>query len=169
MLKGITPNPQESSVKHIEKSFVVEVPVRMAYNQWTQFEDFPLFMDGVEEVKQLDDTRLLWRVSVAGVEKQWESEITEQVPDELIAWRGIAGAGNFGQVTFEALGRDSTRIHLQLGYEPEGPLEEAGAAMGIVSRQVDKTIEDFKSFIEGRGRETGAWRGEVHVGRPPGS
>ena len=153
-------------MKHIEKSLIVDVPVRTAYNQWTQFEDFPLFMEGVEEVRQIDDTRLHWRVSFAGREKEWESKITEQVPDQLIAWTDASGAPNLGQVTFEPVGTDATRIHLQVGYEPQGALEEAGDLLGIAERQVDNSLAAFKEFIEGRARETGAWRGKVQRGRP---
>ena len=145
----------------IEKSIDVDVPVRTVYNQWTQFEDFPKFMEGVLEVKQLGDKRLLWRANVGGKEKTWEAEITEQVPDDRIAWRSRGGAPNAGVVTFHRLGDAKTRIMLQLEYEPEGPLEQVGDWVGVVSRRVEADLRRFKEFIESRGRETGAWRGEI--------
>jgi uncharacterized membrane protein len=145
----------------IEKSIDVDVPVRAAYNQWTQFEEFPRFMEGVQEVKQLDDKRLLWRASIGGKEKVWEAEITEQIPDNRIAWRSRGGAHNAGVVTFHRLGDDRTRIMLQLEYEPEGVVENVGDAVGVVSARVTGDLERFKEFIESRGRETGAWRGEI--------
>jgi uncharacterized membrane protein len=152
-------------MESLQKEFEVGVPVRAAYNQWTQFEEFPHFMEGVKEVRQLDDTHLHWRASIAGKEKQWESEITEQVPDRVIAWRSTSGAPNNGRVTFEPAGAGATRMRLQLEYEPEDAIEKAGDTMGVVSRKIDKTVEDFKEYIERRGRETGGWRGEVHGGR----
>ena len=152
-------------MERMEKTFEIGVPVRAAYNQWTQFEEFPQFMDGIEEVRQLDDTHLHWRASVAGKEKEWDAEITEQVPDKVIAWRSTSGAPNSGVVRFEPLGADRTRIALSMEYEPETAVEKAGDKMGIPSRRIDKTVDDFKEFIEKRGRETGGWRGEVHGGR----
>lgn len=145
----------------IEKSIDVDVPVRTVYNQWTQFEDFPKFMEGVLEVKQLGDKRLLWRANVGGKEKTWEAEITEQLPDDRIAWRSRGGAPNAGVVTFHRLGDAKTRIMLQLEYEPEGPLEQVGDWVGVVSRRVEGDLRRFKEFIESRGHETGAWRGEI--------
>ena len=152
-------------MERMEKTFEIGVPVRAAYNQWTQFEEFPQFMDGIEEVRQLDDTHLHWRASVAGTQKEWDAEITEQVPDKVIAWRSTSGAPNSGVVRFEPLGADRTRIALSMEYEPETAVEKAGDKMGIPSRKIDKTVDDFKEFIEKRGRETGGWRGEVHGGR----
>ena len=148
-------------MQRVEKSVEVACPVRTVYNQWTQFEEFPRFMAGVKEVKQLDDTHVHWHAEIWGKDKEWDSEITEQVPDQVIAWRSISGAPNSGRVTFEPMGTDRTRMHLQMEYEPETLVEKAGAAVGIVSRKIDKTVEDFKEYIESRGRETGAWRGEV--------
>ena len=156
-------------MEQLQKTFEIDVPLRAAYNQWTQFEEFPQFMEGVQEVRQLDDTHLHWRASVAGKEKEWDAEITEQVPDSVIAWRSTSGAPNGGRVSFEALGPERTRIDLQMLYEPESALEKAGDAMGVVSRQVDRTVDGFKEYIERRGRETGGWRGEVHGGRATGS
>jgi uncharacterized membrane protein len=148
-------------VATIEKSIEVEVPVRAAYNQWTQFEEFPRFMEGVLEVRQLDDRQLHWRAKVGGQEKTWDAEITEQIPDERIAWRARSGAANAGVVTFHRLGDGRTRIMLQLDYEPEGMIEKAGDAVGVVSHRVEGDLLRFKQFIEQRGRETGGWRGEI--------
>jgi uncharacterized membrane protein len=152
-------------MERIRKIFAIGVPLRTAYNQWTQFEDFPKFMDGVKEVQQVDDTHLHWRASVAGREKQWDAEITEQVPDQVIAWRSTSGVPNAGQVRFYPVGPQRTEVWLDMEYEPQSAVEKAGDALGVVSRSIDKTVEDFKQFIERRGQETGAWRGEVHGGR----
>jgi uncharacterized membrane protein len=148
-------------VSTIEQSIDVEVPVRIAYNQWTQFEEFPRFMEGVESVHQHDDKRLHWTAEVGGQRREWLAEITEQNPDERIAWRNIDGATNAGVVTFHRLGEGRTRIMLQMEFEPEGLKEKAGDALGIVERRVKGDLERFKEFIESRGRETGAWRGEI--------
>jgi uncharacterized membrane protein len=145
----------------IEKSIDVDVPVRTAYNQWTQFEEFPQFMEGVDQVRQLNDKRLLWRANVGGKAKEWEAEITEQRPDERIAWRSRTGAPNAGVVTFHRLSENKTRLMLQLEYEPEGAVENVGDALGVVTRRVEGDLKRFKEFIESRGRETGAWRGEI--------
>ncbi|HEV7732759.1 MAG TPA: SRPBCC family protein [Candidatus Binatia bacterium] len=150
----------------IEKSIDVAVPVTTAYNQWTQFEQFPRFMDGVAEVRQLDDKRLFWRAEIGGVEKTWEAEITEQRPDERIAWTNRSGATNAGVVTFHRLGPDQTRIMLQMDYDPEGFVENVGDFLGVASSRVSGDLERFKTFIEGRGQSTGAWRGEVERPRP---
>ncbi len=147
-----------------EKSIEVNVPVRVAYNQWTQFEDFPHFMEGVQEVKQLDDKRQHWRAEIAGKEQEWDAEITEQVPDKVMAWHSTTGAPNGGNVSFESLGPDQTRVTLSLTYEPQGIVETAGAALGVVDRQIQGDLNRFKSFIESQGRETGAWRGVIQGG-----
>jgi uncharacterized membrane protein len=149
----------------IEKSIEVEVPVRVAYNQWTQFEEFPRFMEGVREVRQLDDKTLRWRAEVGGKEQEWAAEITEQVPDNRIAWRARSGKPNAGVVTFHRIADSRTRIMLQLDYEPEGAVETLGDAVGMVSRRVEGDLERFKEFVESRGRETGAWRGEIRQER----
>jgi uncharacterized membrane protein len=149
----------------IEKSIEVEAPVRAVYNQWTQFEDFPRFMEGVREVRQLDEAHLHWRAEVGGKEQVWEAEITEQTPDERIAWRSRAGVANGGVVTFHRIADGRTRIMLQLDYEPEGAVEHVGDALGVVSRRVAADLQRFKEFIETRGRETGAWRGEIRQDR----
>lgn len=152
-------------MERIEKSIEVKCPVRTAYNQWTQFEDFPRFMTGVKKVKQLDDTHMHWHAEIWGKDKEWDSEIVEQVPDQRIAWRSTSGdAPNAGAVRFEPLGPDRTRVHLTMAYEPQGVIENVGDALGVMSARVQNTVEDFKKFIESRGAETGAWRGEVHGG-----
>ena len=147
----------------IEQSIDVNVPVRMAYDQWTQFEEFPRFMEGVREVRQLDDKRLAWCAEVGGKEKRWEAEITEQIPDARIAWRSRTGANNAGVVTFHRLDDQKTRVMLQLDYDPEGVVENVGDAVGVVSSRVRGDLARFKDFIEQRGRETGAWRGSINA------
>jgi uncharacterized membrane protein len=149
----------------VEKSIDVHVPVSTAYNQWTQFEDFPRFMEGVKEVRQLDDTHLHWRAEVAGKDKEWDAEITEQVPDQRIAWRSVGGAPNSGVVSFDRIDQDTTRILVEMDYDPEGVVENVGDAVGVVSRRVEGDLERFKEFIESRGQETGAWRGDVQQGK----
>jgi uncharacterized membrane protein len=139
----------------------VEVPVRTAYDQWTQFESFPLFMEGVEKVEQLDDTTLRWTAEIAGQKRTWKAKITEQVPDQRIAWTSTEGARNAGVVTFHRLDDNKSRVTLQLDVDPEGPVENIGDALGFVQRQAKGDMERFKTFIEGRGEETGAWRGTV--------
>jgi uncharacterized membrane protein len=146
----------------IEKSIDVNVPVHTAYNQWTQFEDFPHFMEGVERVTQIGDKDLQWRVNIGGRHKEFETEITEQIPDQRIAWRTRGGTDNSGVVTFHHLSEGVTRIMLQMGYEPEGMLEKAGDLLGVASRRVQGDLERFKAFIEHTGTETGAWRGTIH-------
>jgi uncharacterized membrane protein len=150
---------------HVEEKIEVNVPVRTAYDQWTQFEDFPQFMEGVKEVRQLDDKRLSWRAEIAGKDEEWDAEITEQTPDDVIAWHSTSGAQNSGRVSFESLGNDRTRINLRIEYEPRDALEKAGGALGVVQRRVHGDLERFKEFIESRGSETGAWRGEIHGGQ----
>jgi uncharacterized membrane protein len=148
-------------VATIEKSINVDVPVRTAYNQWTQFEEFPRFMEGVKEVQQIDDARLHWVADVAGKQEEWDARITEQKPDERVAWMSESGARNAGVVTFHRLSDDQTRVMLQIEYEPEGVVEKSGDALGFVSRRVAGDLERFKDFIEERGRETGEWRGTI--------
>jgi uncharacterized membrane protein len=148
----------------IEESIDVMVPVNTAYNQWTQFEEFPKFMEGVEEVRQIDDTKLHWRAKVAGKEREWNAKITEQKPDERIAWMSIDGAPNGGVVTFHELAGDTTRVMLQLEFEPEGLVEKAGDALGLVKGRAKGDLERYKNFVESRGTETGVWRGEVERG-----
>jgi uncharacterized membrane protein len=145
----------------IEQSIDVNVPVRTVYNQWTQFEEFPRFMEGVEAVRQLDQQRLHWRAKIGGRVEEWEALITEQHPDERIAWKNTTGAPNAGVVTFHRLSDTTTRVMLQMEYEPQGVVENLGDRIGVVSRRVANDLERFKAFIEARGQETGAWRGEV--------
>ena len=145
----------------IEQSIDVNVPVHTAYNQWTQFEEFPRFMERVEEVRQLDDRRLHWRANIGGRIEEWDAVITEQHPDERIAWKNTTGAPNAGVVTFHRLADNKTRIMLQMEYDPQGVVENLGDLLGMVSRRVANDLERFKAFIEARGHETGAWRGEV--------
>jgi len=145
----------------IEESVEVEVPVRTAYNQWTQFEEFPQFMEGVEQVKQITDTKVHWVAEIAGQKREWDAEITEQTPDQRIAWRSTEGATNSGVVTFHRLGDGRSKVMLQLDYEPEGALEKAGDMLGIVKTRAKGDLTRFKEFIETRGAESGAWRGEV--------
>jgi uncharacterized membrane protein len=133
----------------------------MVYNQWTQFEDFPHFMEGVKEVHQVDDTRLMWHADIAGQDESWEAEITEQIPDKRIAWRNKTGAINAGVVTFHHIDDNTTRIMLQMDYEPDGFLESVGDALGFMDRRVGGDLERFKEFLENRLQETGAWRGDV--------
>jgi uncharacterized membrane protein len=146
----------------IEQSIDVRVPVRTAYNQSTQFEDFPNFMEGVQEVKQLTDTRLRWRAEIAGQEREWEAEIDEQRPDERIAWHSLEGPTHAGVVTFHRVDDGLTRVMLQLEWEPGDAGEQVADWTGMVTRRVKGDLERFKEFIERRGRETGGWRGEVH-------
>ena len=147
----------------VEKSIEVHVPVHSAYNQWTQFETFPEFMDGVKEVHQKDDTHLHWTAEINGKKEQWDAEITEQVPDRRIAWRSTTGAPNAGVVTFHPLDNNTTKVMLQLEAEPQTATEKVGAAVGVLDRQVKGDLEKFKDFMERRGGQpTGAWRGEVN-------
>jgi len=152
---------KELHMSNIEKSIDVHVPVHIAYNQWTQFEEFPHFMEGVEEVKQLDEKRLHWRANVGGKEKQWDAIISEQTPDQRIAWRNTTGSTNAGVVTFHRINDNTTRIMLQLEYDPEGVVENVGDMIGVVTHRVQGDLQRFKEFIEARGVETGAWRGEI--------
>jgi uncharacterized membrane protein len=145
----------------VEKSIDVDVPVHTAYNQWTQFESFPQFMEGVDRVDQTSDTATHWLMSVGGVTREFDAEITEQRPDERIAWTSVGGPKNAGVVTFHRLGDDKTRVMLQMDFEPEGLVENVGDKLGIVGRRAAGDLERFKKFIEGRGTETGAWRGNV--------
>lgn len=139
----------------------VDVPVGVAYNQWTQFESFPEFMEGVERVVQLDPKTLDWTATIAGKTKHWRAEILEQQPDRLISWRSTEGARNDGAVSFEPVDADTTRVSLEVDIAPEGPLEATGDALGFVSRRVKADLDRFKEFIESRGQATGGWRGRV--------
>lgn len=153
----------------IEKSVEVDQPVRTVYNQWTQFEEFPRFMEGVKQVHQLDDKRLHWHAEIAGKDKEWDAEITKQEPDQVIAWRSTTGAPNTGDVRFEKLDENRTRVKLMMSYDPEGVLENVGDALGLVSMRVQGDLDRFKDFIESRGQETGQWRGDIGGGTASGS
>ena len=145
----------------IEHSIDVHAPLSTVYNQWTQFEEFPRFMEGVESVTQLDDRRLHWVVTLGGQRREWDAEITEQLPDERVAWTARTGTGNAGVVTFHRLSDEDTRIMVQLEVYPQGVIEKAGEALGSIDRGVKGDLQRFREFIEGRGQETGAWRGEI--------
>jgi len=144
-----------------EKSIDVNVPLPTAYNQWTQFEEFPRFMDDVESVTQLGDRTLHWVVKIAGVEREFDTEITEQHPEERVAWRSVDGTTHAGVVTFHKIDADTTRVMLQLDMTAEGLAENVGDKLGFVSRAAERDMKNFKEFIESRGVQTGAWRGEV--------
>jgi uncharacterized membrane protein len=148
-------------MSQIEQSIEVKVPVRTAYNQWTQFEEFPRFMEGVKEVKQMDDVTLHWKAEIAGVEREWDAKITEQTPDQRIAWTDIGGAENAGVVSFHKIDDNTSKVMLQINFDPEGFVEKTADILGIVRARSKGDLERFKKFIEERGTETGAWRGEV--------
>lgn len=145
----------------IEKSIEINVPVKTAYNQWTQFEEFPRFMEGVEQVRQVDDKHLHWKASIGGKQKEWDAVITEQIPDQRIAWMSQGGTKNSGMVTFSPVSENKSKLNLRLEYEPEGAVEKTGDTIGVVSGRVEGDLQRFKDFIESRGQETGAWRGKV--------
>lgn len=153
---------RQGQLSSAEASINVNVPVTTAYNQWTQFEEFPRFMEGVQEVKQLSDSRLHWRANVGGVEKEWDAKIDEQTPDSRITWHSLNGPVNSGDVTFHRLSDNACRVLVRMQYDPEGLLENVGDAIGAVSWRVRGDLQRFKEFIEGRQVETGAWRGEIH-------
>jgi uncharacterized membrane protein len=149
----------------VEKSIDIDVPVRVAYDQWTQFESFPQFMDGVEEVRQLDATHLHWRAKIGGHVVEWNAVITEQIPEERVAWKATDGTANAGVVTFHRLSDEASRVMVQIEHESEGVMEKVGSALGADSREVKNSLESFKELVESRGSATGAWRGEVEQGR----
>jgi len=145
----------------VEQSIEVSVPVRTAYNQWTQFEEFPRFMDGVEEVRQITETRNHWKTAIAGVQREFDTEISEQRPDERIAWHTVDGPEQSGVVTFHRVDDGRSRVMLQMEFDPEGIVEATGDKLGFVERRVKGDLARFKEFVETHGTETGAWRGEV--------
>lgn len=149
---------------HFTDSIDVNVPVRAAYNQWTQFETFPQFMEGVQEVYQLTDTRVRWRAEIGGVIQEWDAEITEQVPDRRVAWTSVSGARHAGMVTFQSLDDQTTRITLDIEYNPNGFMENVGVTLGLVNERIKGDLIRFKEFIEERGMPTGAWRGTIEHG-----
>ena len=148
-------------MSNVEKSIEVDVPVSTAYNQWTQFEEFPRFMEGVEQVRQMGDDTLHWKADIGGVEREWTARITEQLPDTRVAWTSEDGAFTAGVVTFHKLTDTSCKVMCQMEFEPEGFTEKAADALGIVGARVQGDLKNFKRFIEERGTETGAWRGEI--------
>ncbi|MBX3730962.1 MAG: SRPBCC family protein [Verrucomicrobiae bacterium] len=160
-------------MKTIEKSITVRVSVTRAYNQWTQFEEFPQFMEGVKEVKQLDEKRLSWKAEIGGKVKAWDAEIFEQIPDRRIAWRSMGGAKNSGMVNFTPVGLNETEVSLALHYDPEGLAENLGDALGLVAARVAGDLKRFKDFIESRAEPVAGWRGEIQgkrilsMGNPP--
>lgn len=161
--RALRAGPGEGRMSNVQESIELDVPVRAAYNQWTQFEDFPKFMATVQEVKQVDDTHLHWKALVAGKVKEWDAEITEQVPDKRIAWRSTGGVKNAGVVTFHKVAENRTRVMLQMDYEPETLAEKAGDAVGGVKLTAKGNLMRFRQLLEKRGTETGGWRGEVPV------
>jgi uncharacterized membrane protein len=163
----MAPLEQEETIMSttLTASIDVDVPVRVAYNQWTQFESFPEFLSGVKSVQQLDDTMTHWSVSIGGVEREFDAEIVDQVPDDHVAWRSVDEVLHRGRVEFTPNGADATRVDLEIEWEPEGFVEEAGAALQLDDLQVKRDLGRFKDFVEDRDRATGAWRGEIHGGQ----
>jgi uncharacterized membrane protein len=145
----------------VVQTIEVDVPIEQAYNQWTQFEEFPQFMEGIEEIRQMDDRRVHWVAEFGGERHEWDAEIVEQKPEERVAWRNLDGKDNAGVVTFHKIDDDTTRIAVQMDWAPKGIREKIGAAIGADEQRVKGDLERFKHFIESRGSETGAWRGEV--------
>ncbi|NBE82780.1 cyclase [Micromonospora sp. NEAU-HG-1] len=153
----------------VEKSVEVNVPIRTAYNQWTQFEEFPMFMGAVREVHQLDDRRMHWVAEIAGVQREWDAKVLEQVPDRKVAWAATEGTTNAGAVYFQPVDTNRTMVRLFLEYEPEGFVEKTGERLHLVERQAESDLERFKTYIESRGVETGGWRGTIDEGRQLGT
>ncbi|SDS60920.1 Polyketide cyclase / dehydrase and lipid transport [Friedmanniella luteola] len=153
----------------VEKTVLVNVPLSVAYNQWTQFEEFPQFMGGITSVTQLSDDRLQWVAEIAGIRRQWEARVVEQVPDRRVAWAATEGATNAGSVSFEDVGGGQTSVHLSLEYEPEGLVENVGDKLGVIENRAESDLDRFKAFIESEGYASGAWRGAVVGERTAGS
>jgi uncharacterized membrane protein len=148
-------------VANVTESITVECPISTVYNQWTQFEEFPRFMEGVKSVRQIDDTHLHWMAEISGKQREWDAEIVEQRPEQVIAWRSLDGQYNSGRVLFERIDDSTTKVTVEMEHETDGMVEALGAAIGSDSRQVKQDLERFKELVETRGAETGAWRGEV--------
>lgn len=153
-------------MSNVDSKIEVNVPVRTAYNQWTQFEEFPRFMESIESVEQMGDERLHWVADIGGTRKEWYARISRQVPDQVLAWESEGGATNNGTIIFHELAPDRTEVEVHMSYEPEDVAERLGGALGFVSGKVEGDLKRFKEFIEARGRETGAWRGEIAHGAP---
>jgi uncharacterized membrane protein len=151
-------------VASVTESIIVNCPRSTVYDQWTQFEEFPRFMEGVESVIQTDDTHLHWVAEISGKRHEWDAEITEQRPDQVMAWRSLDGHYNSGRVHFERVDDNTTKVSVEMEHETEGMVETLGSALGFDSRQVKADLERFKEYIESRGTESGAWRGEVQSG-----
>lgn len=152
----------------VEKSIEVEVPVRAVYNQWTQFEDFPRFMEGIEQVQQVDDRRMHWKATIGGKSEEWDAFIQEQVPDLMISWRNTSGPTNAGLVRFDSLAPAKTRVHLEMSYDPEGMVEIVGDKLGFVSRRIEGDLQRFRDFMEERQTPTGSYREEHANPNAPG-
>jgi len=152
---------KETPVANFEQCIDVNVPVRVAYNQWTRFEEFPLFMEGIERVKQPTDTTLHWEAEIAGADQVWDAEVTEQTPDQRIAWHSTSGAHHAGVVTFQRLDDNITRVMLQIDYDPNGFIENAAAALNIVEWRMRGDLKRYKAFVEDHQYATGAWRGQT--------
>ena len=168
--KKIGPSARQGTgeLSFVQDSIEVDVPIGTAYNQWTQFEDFPNFMKDVEEVRQIDDTHLHWRATVAGKPVEWDAEITTQIPDPRISWRSTSGPPNSGAVTFDRVAASRTRITLRMSYRAPGVVEKVGDALGAVRMELSGNLHRFADFIQSRQRETGAWRGTVTGGASTG-
>ena len=151
-------------MEKIQHSIDVDTPVSVAYNQWTQFEEFPRFMEGVESVTQIDDATSHWTAEIAGVRREWDASIVRQEPDRVVAWDGFGGPENVGMVEFQPLGTDRTRVDVSIDWEPQDAVERTADAFGIVSRRIRKDLERFKQYIEDRDGATGAWRGRIDGG-----
>jgi uncharacterized membrane protein len=158
-------SPASGGLSEVETSVEINVPVRTAYDQWTQFEEFPRFMDSVQQVHQIDDTHLHWKAKVGGKAKEWRAEITQQIPDQRIAWRSTSGPRNMGVVTFDKIGEGRTRVTLRMVYAPESLDERIGDAMGAMRLEAERNLNKFKNLVESRGQETGAWRSAVEGGQ----
>jgi uncharacterized membrane protein len=149
----------------VTEEIAIDAPLSTTYNQWTQFEEFPRFMEGVEEVRQLDDTRLHWVAKVGGKRAEWDAKILFQEPDRRISWQSEDGKQTRGTVTFEEIGPTSTRIRLEMTYLPEGVREQAGSALGLDRRRIRGDLQRFKYQIEQQGTESGGWRGKIEAGQ----
>ncbi len=148
----------------VVKSVDVDAPISAVYDQWTQFESFPQFMGGVDHITQSDDTHTHWVTSIGGVSREFDTEVTDQHPDERVAWKSTDGTTHAGVITFHRLGETSTTVSAQIYWQPDGVVEKAGAVLGFDDRQVESDLDRFKDFVESRGSATGAWRGDVQAG-----